>query len=147
MTSQVLRRTLFSDKPAAMGSLDCSHEFPGFPTFLSVGATKKRPCLCHVSTRTNTPGPPPLTQRQSPAAMARVFINPGHIQATKRNVARKPSFRGMRDIWKILYGSVCVFGAVYVFMCLCTPVVACIYVFLYSCMYVMWWDYDEKHGR
>ena len=105
-----------SDKPAHMGSLDCSHEFPGFPTFLSVGATKKRPCLCHVSTRTNTPGPPPLTQRQSPAAMARVFINPGHIQATKRNVARKPSFRGW-GIYEKFYMGVYVFLEQFMYLC------------------------------
>ena len=42
ITNQILRFTLFSDKPAHIGSMDmflCSPEFPGFPTFLSLGVT------------------------------------------------------------------------------------------------------------
>ena len=49
-----------------------------FPIF---GDSINHPCFCHVSTRNDTPGPPPLlVQWYSPAAMARVFINPVDIQ-------------------------------------------------------------------
>ena len=53
-----------------------------FPIF---GDSINHPCFCHVSTRNDTPGPLPLlVQWYSPAAMARVFINPGAIEAKNK---------------------------------------------------------------
>ena len=145
VTNQVLRRILFSDKPAHMGSV---HMFPWiswFPTFLSGAVTINRPCLCHVSTRTDTPGPPPLlTQRQSPAAMARVFITSGTIEAKKGNAAGKPNIIGiwdmgyMRLIWQYIgfWRSLCI----YVFMYACSSMYLCMFVFMYVCNVMrLWW--------
>ena len=57
--------------------------FPGFQLSHLWGFYKSS-CFCNVSTRNDTPGPPPLlVQWYSPAAMARVFINPGAIEAKK----------------------------------------------------------------
>jgi len=73
-----------------------SPEFPGFQ-LLHLGYHDNHPYFCHVSIRSDTPGPPPpLVQWYSPAAMARVFINPGAIEAKKGAI--KPSTIGIWDM-------------------------------------------------
>ena len=58
-----------------------------FPIF---GDSINHPCFCNVSARNDTPGPPPLlVQWYSPATMARVFINPGAIEAKKKGCKSK----------------------------------------------------------
>ena len=68
-----------------------------FPIF---GDSINHPCFCHVSTRNDTPGPPPLlVQWYSPAAMARVFINPGYPGAIEaKKMAIKASIIGIWDM-------------------------------------------------
>ena len=71
--------------------------FPGFQLSHLWGFYKSSLFFCHVSTRNDTPGPPPLlVQWYSPAAMARVFINPGAIEAKKRDI--KASIIGIWDM-------------------------------------------------
>ena len=73
----------------------CSSKFPGFQLFF-LGTTINHPCFCHVSTRNDTPGPPPLlVQWYSPAAMARVFINPGAFEAREMGAIKTKYHRDM----------------------------------------------------
>ena len=61
-----------------------------------LGTTINHPCFCHVSTRNDTPGPPPLlVQWYSPAAMARVFINPGAFEAREMGAIKTKYHRDM----------------------------------------------------
>ena len=90
ITNHILRRTPFSDKTTRVGSMDMFQPISWFPTVLSLRITINPPCFCHVSTCKGTPGPPPLlTQWLSPATMARVFINPGAIEATRERSTAK----------------------------------------------------------
>ena len=72
-----------------------SPEFPGFQ-FLHLGYHDNHPYFCHVSIRSDTPGPPPpVVHWYSPAAMARVFINPGAIEAAKKRGYKSKYHRDM----------------------------------------------------
>ena len=81
----------------------------------------EHPSFCHVSIRSDTLGPLLVVQWYCPAAMDRVFINPGAIEAA-RNGAVNPSITGIWDM-----------GLRWENMCFCNNVliyVLCMYIFI-----------------